>query len=445
MLLKLKTKLLQEVDIAPLVIYRIIFGAMILISSIRFLALGWVRTQYLDNKYRFSYYGFEWVKPLNAFGIYGLYTVLIIASICFILGFKYRLAAIFQFLSFTYLELIDKTYYLNHYYFVSLMSFLLIFLPCNSSLSFDTYFSKKLYLEKVPAWTILLIKMQLSIVYFYAGLCKINTDWLFDAMPLKLWLPPNSDMPIIGYLFNYEITAYLFSWFGMIYDLSIPFLLFYHRTRYFAFFAVIIFHSITGYLFQIGIFPLVMTCSATIFFSSNFHHLLKTRLEKILKINTPGNVSQYQYLYNAKGIKIILIVFLLFQLIFPWRYLLYPGSLFWTEEGYRFSWRVMLMEKSGSARFFVKNTLTNKEYEIINSDYLNPVQEKQMSFQPDMILEFAHIIAKDYKQKWNCEPEVRAEVYVTLNGKSLKPFINSKINLAKEQESFEHKNWILPN
>ena len=32
------------------------------------------------------------------------------------------------------------------------------------------------------------------------------------------------------------------------------------------------------------------------------------------------------------------------QLAFPFRYLLYPGNIFWTEEGYRFSWRVMLME-----------------------------------------------------------------------------------------------------
>ena len=33
------------------------------------------------------------------------------------------------------------------------------------------------------------------------------------------------------------------------------------------------------------------------------------------------------------------------QVIFPLRYIFYPGELFWHEQGYRFSWRVMLMEK----------------------------------------------------------------------------------------------------
>lgn len=40
-----------------------------------------------------------------------------------------------------------------------------------------------------------------------------------------------------------------------------------------------------------------------------------------------------------------------FQILFPWRYLLYDGNIFWTEEGYRFAWRVMLMEKQEQAPF----------------------------------------------------------------------------------------------
>ncbi len=31
--------------------------------------------------------------------------------------------------------------------------------------------------------------------------------------------------------------------------------------------------------------------------------------------------------------------FLAIQLIVPWRFLAYPGELFWHEAGYRFSWR----------------------------------------------------------------------------------------------------------
>jgi hypothetical protein len=40
-----------------------------------------------------------------------------------------------------------------------------------------------------------------------------------------------------------------------------------------------------------------------------------------------------------------------------------------------------------------------------------------MSFQPDMILQFAHFLENEYQKKGIENPIVRAEVYVTLNGR----------------------------
>lgn len=56
-----------------------------------------------------------------------------------------------------------------------------------------------------------------------------------------------------------------------------------------------------------------------------------------------------------------LIAYCLFQLLFPFRYVLYPGNVFWTEQGYRFGWRVMLIEKSGYTQFTIKDSLTGKK------------------------------------------------------------------------------------
>ena len=58
-------------------------------------------------------------------------------------------------------------------------------------------YQKKTYKE-VPVWTIDSIKLLLCIVYFYAGLAKLNSDWLFNAMPLNIWLPSKFDLPLIG-------------------------------------------------------------------------------------------------------------------------------------------------------------------------------------------------------------------------------------------------------
>ncbi len=50
-------------------------------------------------------------------------------------------------------------------------------------------------------------------------------------------------------MFNHVFVAYAFSWLGCLYDLSIPFLLLYRKTRPFAYAAVIIFHILTAILF----------------------------------------------------------------------------------------------------------------------------------------------------------------------------------------------------
>jgi hypothetical protein len=34
-------------------------------------------------------------------------------------------------------------------------------------------------------------KIIISYCFVYAGLAKLNSDWLLEAMPLKIWLPNN--------------------------------------------------------------------------------------------------------------------------------------------------------------------------------------------------------------------------------------------------------------
>jgi hypothetical protein len=117
--------------------------------------------------------------------------------------------------------------------------------------------------------------------------------------------------------------------------------------------------------------------------------------------------------------------------------------LFWTEEGYRFSWRVMLMEKAGYAQFTVKDA-TGKQAVVNNNDFLTPLQEKMMSAQPDMILQYAHIIRDHYAKRGFISPRVYVDSYAALNGRPGRALIDPNTDLAKEEESFKHKTWILP-
>lgn len=433
-----------NVEAAPLAVFRIFFGLMMFISVIRFWLNGWIEKLYLEPDFHFSYFAFEWIKPLGVY-TYGLFAVCGLAALSVAFGYKYRLAIVVFFLSFTYIELMDKTTYLNHYYFISLLSFLMIFLPAQAYYSVDALKSPKYKIQYIQKWHILSIQVLLAIVYFYAGLAKLNSDWLLEAMPLKIWLPSKFDIPVLGSFLSEEWVIYAFSWIGAVYDLSIPFLLWNRKTRRIAFVLVVVFHILTRVLFPIGMFPYIMIVSALIFFDPVVHKRILRVISDLLKYRPKSldNGKIYQEL-SLPLKRIMLLLFFAIQFLFPWRYLLYPGELFWTEEGYRFSWRVMLMEKAGYAQFKIVAADSGKWFYVNNADFLTPFQEKQMAFQPDFILEYAHYLKEHYQQQGIKNPAIYIESAVSLNGRPSRPFIDPNVDLTSKNESFKHKDWILP-
>jgi hypothetical protein len=443
----LKKYINAPVEAAPLAVFRILFGAMMLGSIIRFWSYGWIDKLYVQPTYFFSYYGFEWIKPVGEF-TYLFFLVCAVSAIFVAIGYRYTMSIIVFFLSFTYIELMDKTTYLNHYYFISVLSFIMIFLPANVYLSVDAARNSEKAYQYIPAWTINCIKLLLGVVYFYAGLAKLNSDWLIKAMPLKIWLPSKFDIPFLGDLVSQEWVQYAFSWSGAMYDLAIPFLLLYRKTRPYAFVLVVVFHVLTRVLFPIGMFPYIMIISTLIFFEADLHHKIANSISKLFRITKKRFDNQRQFSFGQgllSRFKYTLVsLFLVLQLVLPFRYLLYPGELFWTEEGYRFSWRVMLMEKSGYAQFKVVNGETGRWFYVDNSDFLTPIQEKQMAFQPDFILEYAHFLKEHFEEDGHKEIQVYVDCQVSLNGRLSTTFIDPKVDLAQEKESFEPKNWITP-
>lgn len=438
----------RQISIAPLVTFRIIFGIMMMAGTARFMALGWIDDHYVRPSFHFKYYGFEWVPVLPAEALYAVHVLLILSALFVTLGLFYRLAAIVQFVLFSYTELIDLTYYLNHYYFISLAALLLILVPANRYLALDVLRKPKTFSNSVPAWCINIFRLQLAIVYIYAGLAKINHDWLIEALPLRIWLPAGDKIPLLGPLFGWEYAPHLFSWFGMIYDTTIIFWLMWTPSRPWAYASVIVFHLLTGILFQIGVFPVIMVGATLIFFSDSFHQKLHLWLAKLLHrpqmvfLSRSEQVPWHPHPAAALATGVFLSAYFIFQLLFPWRFALYPGNMFWTEQGYRFGWRVMLMEKAGTATFYVRDSRTGREGQVFNHEFLNTHQEKQMAMQPDMILQFAHHLGRHYEQSGVYKPKVRAEVFVTFNGRPGKLLIDPNLDLMTVRDGWSHKNWI---
>tara|TARA_B100000575_G_scaffold38789_1_gene26483 strand:+ start:1818 stop:3185 length:1368 start_codon:yes stop_codon:yes gene_type:complete len=433
-----------------LAFYRIGFGALMCYSIARFYLKGWIEELYIEPDFHFSYYGFEWIKPIGEF-TYLIFAVCFISSLFVMIGLKYKTSIILFFLSFTYIELMDKTTYLNHYYFISILSFLLIFIPANATFSLDNIINQKKF-TNIPRWSVDALKLLITIVYLYAGVAKINSDWLIEAMPLKIWLQSKYDLPLIGgNLLQMEWVHYAMSWGGMLYDLSIPFLLMLNKTRIMAFILVVFFHVFTLILFPIGMFPHIMIFSSMVFFSSKFHEKILHQIRRVItKVGKKVKSKKIQmetsnlYVLHKQNLTLFAVTsFFIVQILLPFRYQLYPGELFWHEQGYRFSWRVMLIEKIGYTNFKVKNPNDGTSFMVDSSQHLTPFQLKQMSFQPDFILEFAHYLGEKYSTE-NNKVEVYADSFVALNGRPSKRFIDPDINLINEQESFKDKTWILP-
>lgn len=443
---KLDQQLHKPVSIAPLVTFRIVFGLLMFASIARFWYNGWINTLYVQPPFHFTYLGFEWVQPLGNCGMHLIFLCIGLSALMIMFGFLYRIACVVFFICFTYVELIDVTTYLNHYYFISLVAFLLIWLPAHRDYAVDMRLWPQWRRSTVPLWCVGILRFQMAVVYVFAGIAKLNADWLLNAMPMRLWLPAKSHLPIVG-PWMYELwVAYLFSWIGAVYDLFIAFFLLHKKTRPYAFVFVLIFHIATAIFFPaIGMFPYVMIANSLIFFSATFHQKLQSYLPFYSnhKNNSEQTLLPYRFQYNLLT-KAALIGYVAFQLVFPFRYLLYPGHLFWHEEGYRFSWRVMLMEKTGNTFFTIKDAATQQQIEVNNAAFLTPLQEKMMSTQPDLIVKYAQHLAEQYKQRGMQQPQVYAQIYVSLNGQRSRLFVDTSVNLAAQKLGWQHYNWVLP-
>jgi Vitamin K-dependent gamma-carboxylase len=433
----------KPIPVFPLVTFRITFGILMFASTVRFMAYGWVEQLFLKPKFFFTYPFFDWVQPFSAPFMYLLFIVTAWAAVCIALGLFYRVACILFFLCFTYVELIDKTNYLNHYYFVSLVALLLIFIPANAFFSLDNKLGLKTETQTISAWSINILKFQIGVLYFFAGIAKINSDWLIEALPLKIWLPAKTSVPLIGCLFQNEYVPYLFSWFGMLFDICIPFVLLSSKWSIYGYLLVVVFHVLTWCLFPIGVFPWVMICTTLLFFSADFHKNIYVKVYRFFGFPFDYKKTTMVAGFQHNVIKICLLIFVVFQLVMPLRNLLYSGKLSWNEHGYRFSWRVMLMEKMGYIQFLVKDKCKNSPIFIQNKDFLTPLQEKMMATQPDMILQFAHFLANKYKSNCKQGVNIYAESYVSLNGKGSKVFIDPNVDLAQEEINFKQKKWII--
>ena len=432
-------KLFEQREIYSLVYFRVLFGFIMLVEVYRYWSKGWIHKYYIAPEFLFKFWGFEWVKVLPGNGMYYVFAVLAISAFCVMIGFLYRFMSIILFIAFTYIFLAAKSHYLNHFYFTSMLAFVMMFASPHKLLSIDSKIFPKIkshYIENWQPWSILFL---MSIVYFFGGIAKIDPDWL-NGNPIYFWLE---------YGLNTSLPLWLgiaVAWMGMFFDLFISFALIYKKTRIFAFIGMIIFHISNHFIFSIGIFPWLSIAISIMFFGPAFPMKIYSFIKKInykeLAPITLTSRSQKQ-----KALHLLICIFVGYNIIMPMRYHFIGGDTHWTEIGHRFSWRMKLRTKYGSKNpiYTVFDKKTFKVIKVNLKDHLTKRQRRKMKGNTDMIVEFGHYLRDYYQEKLGHEVMVNVKTRVSVNFRPRQYLINPSVNLARVEECFFcSKDYLIP-
>lgn len=437
--------MMRPVDIAWLAAFRILMSASLCVSMVRFIAFDWIDPYFVEPAFHFKYFGWTWVQPLPGPLMHGLFWALALLAACMTAGLFFRVSAGLFTLGFVYIQLIDVTTYLNHYYLAALLSGLLACSPAHRAWSLDAWRVPALKSDTVPVGFLALLRLQLGVVYTFAGLAKGTSDWLAHHQPLRIWLGSHTDMPVLGALFRQTWAAPAMSWAGFLFDTTIVWWLLYRRTRPFAFAVVIAFHGITSALFPIGMFPVIMVTGALLFFPPDWPRTLLARVGGSARPPAPPagqhalRPRMRHHAALAAGA-----LYALLQIALPLRYLAYDGSVLWHEQGMRFSWRVMVREKNGSIELIARDARTGEQRRIAPRRYLTRWQESELQGQPDLILQLAHHVQRSLERQTGHPFEVRVDSLVSLNGRRARPLIDPNVDLARIRDGLRPASWVTP-
>jgi hypothetical protein len=439
------SKFFAPVDIAWLVFFRIVFGGVMFVEVCRYFAHHWIEVFNAAN-FHFTYHGFEWVKPWPNAGMHVHFAVLGVAALGVALGFCYRIMATVFFLGFTYVFLLDETRYLNHFYLICLISFLMIFLPAHRAWSIDAWRRPTIRSNMTPQWTLWLMRAQIGVPYIFGGIAKLSSDWLHGE-PMRMWLAGRAKLPVIGPYVHEEWLVYFFVLGGLLLDLLIVPCLLWRRTRVPAFCAAASFHLLNAQLFRIGIFPWLMLGATFIFFPPDSIRRLSRRFASVFHVNAARKipVSETQPSWRPRiAIVAGVAVYLALQGLIPLRHFLYPGDVHWTEEGHRFSWHMKLRTKSGDVSFRLTSPSAGRAWTVDPLMDLSDSAYEKMATHPDMILQYSHRLADQKRREGFPDIQVRAEAMVSLNGRPRRTLIDPGADLAKQSRTLAHAEWILP-
>ena len=433
---RLSQYLREPIDGASVAFIRISFAAIMVYWLAMHLVVDKIAYNYYDPSFLFPYTGFEWIQVWQGRGLHVHFLTVMVAALGMLFGVFYRCSSVIFALGFTYIFLLDKASYQNHYYFICLLGVLFVVCPAERVLSFDAI--RKKLPHTLPRWVLLLFQFQIGVTYFFGGIAKMNTDWL-AGFPMRQVLAEKHEHFLIGSFCGEEWFVMFFVWSGMLFDLLIVPMLLWKRTRILGFCFALTFHLLNASLFRIGIFPWAMIFLTTIYFAPDWPRKSlgwlfgPTPNDEKIESEKTSMLSWFRYGFVC--------LFVALQILVPLRHFVFIENTSWTERNHHFAWHMKLRAKNSVVRFYAFDPKSGKHELFKLQNHLKVHQLRRMSRDPWMIRDFAKFIKRRYAENGFDNIAVRAFTLCSLNGRTPQLLINPELDLTQDEMP---DGWIMP-
>ena len=442
-----------------LALFRIAFGLLMLKDVVYALNGGWLTFYYVERDILFPYFGLE-VPPLPAPWLHLLWGACGLCCVAVALGLFYRLAIWGFNAVFIYFFLLDQTLYLNHFYMIGLFGLLLGCTDAHRCWSLDRRLGRVRGTRAVPRWNLLILQFQVEVVLVFAGLVKIEIDWL-RGEPLRTWMLERPWSPLSPLFEIHWITLAAPVLVILLHVVGAPLLL-WSKTRLWVFLLYCAFHVANAHLFNIGVFPWMTIAATTILFSPDWPSVLvrrcgvaagrlgmrwpvpPDRAARLPATDPGGTDGEPGFRPPHPAAVAAFTLYALVQLWLPVRDFAFEGHVGWTEEGQKFSWRMMLYSGAGNGRFIIIAPDGRARVADHSSD-LDAVQAYLVFTKPEMLLHYAHRLRDRYAAQGMGTVRIHADVGKSVNGKPWRRLVDPDADLAAVRgiNWFGDEPWLL--
>lgn len=433
----------KQIDISPLIVFRILFGLLMVTECWGAIGTGWVKETFVDPQFTFTFMGFEWTQFLLGKTMYVYFIIMGVFAWGVALGYRYRISSIVLAIMWTLVYFMQKSHYNNHYYFAAIIAIIMCFVPANRYYSLDVKQKRVQESQTCDYWCLWIFAAEITILYTYAAIAKFYPGWINgDFIAVKYgvqasWFESKLGWHTFADLLRNKTLQQFVLWAGILFDLLIAPLLMWKKTRTPALLLTLIFHISNSIILHIGIFPYFALSFALFFYPpETIRSIFFKKKAHVIEKDQESN-------YKPMVVTIISLVLIIHTLL-PLRHHLIQDDVFWTEEGHRMSWRMMLRSKSGHTRFIMEYP-NGKRMPINTSEYLTQLQMGAMQTKPDMIWQFAQYVKKKQAEQGIDSIKIFAKGKLNLNRGKYYDFIYDTVDLTQiKWNTFEHETWLRP-